>query len=80
MQDTFFKEIHETCKGLCALERNEYMQSKECIKKFLFISQILEKVGFADVIAQDRTEQFVKVLKKEKERTENASKEFLKVS
>ena len=56
------------------------MQSKECIKKFLFISQILEKVGFADVIAQDRTEQFVKVLKKEKERTENASKEFLKVS
>ena len=46
-----------------------------CLKSL----QLLEKVGFADVDAEDRTEQFINVLTKEKERTVTSKDELLKV-
>ena len=47
----------------------------ECFASF----QLLEEVGFVDVRAEDRTEQFVKVLHSELYRLESIKQQFLKV-
>jgi len=42
--------------------------------------QIIEKVGFVDVKAEDKTEMFKDVIKRELQKTETIKDDFIKVS
>ena len=44
------------------------------------LTQVLEDAGFVNVLAEDRTDQFVAVLQKELNRTQAIKDEFIKVN
>ena len=47
---------------------------------YICVEQVLEEAGFVNVVAEDRTEQFMEVLKNELNRTEAIKEEFINVS
>ncbi|XP_046849379.1 phosphomethylethanolamine N-methyltransferase-like [Xenia sp. Carnegie-2017] len=74
--------ISDYCCGT-NIENEEFISYVKQRNYFLLdpssYGKLLEKVGFADVDAQDRTEQFINVLTKEKERTVTNKDELLKI-
>lgn len=44
------------------------------------LTQVLEDAGFVNVLAEDRTDQFMAVLQKELNRTQAIKDEFIKVN
>ena len=53
--------------------------SSTCSYNFCVITQVLEDVGFVNVIVEDRTDQFVDILQRELNRTMVIKDDFVRV-